>query len=216
MLLYEERKLLVEYGKKMVDRNLTKGTGGNLSIYNRDLKLMAITPSGFDYFKTKVEDIIIINDDGLVIEGKNKPSSEYMMHLILYKNRKDISAVVHTHSPYATTLSCLRLELPAVHYMIALAGKTVRCSEYATYGSLDLAENALVGIKDRKAVLLANHGLLAGDYNLENAFNIAEEIEYCSELYYRASSIGEPIILPDDEMEKVIEKFGTFKTYEVK
>lgn len=210
MLMKSQREQLVEYGKKLITSGLTKGTGGNLSIFDREQKLIAITPSGIDYFNIKSEDIVIMDINGQQIEGNKTPSSEFEMHRIFYEKRTDIDAIIHTHTIYATTISCLRWKLPAVHYMIALAGKDVRCAEYATFGTKELAENAFEAMKDRKAVLLANHGLLAGANNLENAFNITEEIEYCAELYYRTKSIGEPIILPDEEMGLMSEKFKTY------
>ncbi len=210
MLMKSQREQLVEYGKKLITSGLTKGTGGNLSIFDREQKLIAITPSGIDYFNIKPEDIAIMDIDGEQIEGSKAPSSEFEMHRIFYEKRTDIDAIIHTHTIYATTISCLRWQLPAVHYMIALAGKDVRCAEYATFGTKELAENAFEAMKDRKAVLLANHGLLAGANNLENAFNVTEEIEYCAELYYRTKSIGEPIILSDKEMELMSEKFKTY------
>ena len=111
---------------------------------------------------------------------------------------------------YATTIACLNWDLPPVHYMVALAGPNVRCAKYATYGTKELAENAFKAMENRKAVLLANHGLLAGAKDLANAFNITEEIEYCAELYYRTICIGEPVILSDEEMDLMLEKFKTY------
>lgn len=210
MLMKNEREEIIEYGKKLVTSNLTKGTGGNLSIFNREKGLMAITPSGIDYFQIKTEDIVILDLVGNIVEGDKRPSSEYEMHKIFYENRTDIDVMIHTHTMYATTLACLNWSLPAVHYMIAVAGVDVRCAKYATYGTRELAENAYEGMKDRKAVLLANHGLLAGAKDLANAFNITEEIEYCAELYYRTKSIGEPVILPNEEMTLMLEKFKTY------
>lgn len=210
MLMIEQREQLVEYGKKLITSGLTKGTGGNLSIYDREKGLIAITPSGIDYFEIIPEDIVIIDVDGKHVEGSKKPSSEFEMHRIFYKNRTDIDAIIHTHTMFATTMACLRWELPAVHYMIALAGKNVRCAEYATFGSLELAENAYEAMEDRRAVLLANHGLLAGAKDLANAFNITEEIEYVSEIYYRTKCIGQPVILSDDEMEIMAVKFENY------
>ena len=210
MLLREERESIVEYGKKLVTSNLTKGTGGNLSAFNREKGLFAISPSGIDYFKIKVEDVVVMDLEGNKVDGDRVPSSEYEMHRIFYANREDIDALIHTHTMYATTLACLNWELPPVHYMVALAGLNVRCAKYATYGTRELAENAFEAMKDRKAVLLANHGLLAGADTLANAFNITEEIEYCAELYYRAKSIGEPVILPEEEMVLMMEKFKTY------
>ena len=132
------------------------------------------------------------------------------MHKIFYEKRTDINAIIHTHTIYATTIACLNWDLPAVHYMIALAGPNVRCAEYATYGTKELAENAFKAMENRNAVLLANHGLLAGAKDLANAFNVTEEIEYCAELYYRTKSIGEPVILSDEEMDLMAEKFKTY------
>lgn len=210
MLMKNEREQIVEYGKKLIDANLTKGTGGNLSIFNREKQLMAISPSGIDYFKIKPEDVVILDLEGNRVDGDKSPSSEYEMHRIFYENRRDIDAIIHTHTMYATTIACLNWELPPVHYMVALAGLNVRCAKYATYGTKELAENAFEAMKDRNAVLLANHGLLAGAKDLANAFNITEEIEYCAELYYRTKCIGEPVILSEEEMTLMLDKFKTY------
>ncbi|WP_461613908.1 L-fuculose-phosphate aldolase [Clostridium sp. Marseille-QA1073] len=210
MLMEKERQLLVEYGQKLITSRLTRGTGGNISIFNREEKLMAITPTGIDYFKTKPEDIIVMNLKGEIVDGNRMPSSEYEMHKIFYENREDINAIIHTHTVYATTLACLNWDLPPVHYLVALAGHNVRCAKYATYGTKELAENALEAMKDRKAVILANHGLLAGANDLLNAFNITEEIEYCSEIYCRVKSIGDPVILQKEEMDLMIKKFKIY------
>lgn len=210
MLMQAERELLVEYGKKLITTGLTKGTGGNLSIYDRENKLMAITPTGIEYFKTRPEDIVVLTVDGEKVDGDKLPSSELEMHRVFYERRTDIDAIIHTHTIYATTLSCLNKPLPPVHYLVALAGPDVRCAKYATYGTKELAENAFEAMKDRKSVLLANHGLLAGANDLLNAFNIAEEIEYCSEIYYRTMCAGEPVILPEEEMKLMLNKFKTY------
>lgn len=210
MLMEKEREQLIEYGKKLVDTDLTKGTGGNLSIYDRQNGHVAITPSGIDFYKIQKADITILNLNGEVIEGETVPSSEWQMHLKEYQERDDIDAIIHAHTVYATVLSVLHEPLPASHYMIAVAGKDVRVAQYATYGSKELAETSFEAMKDRKAVFLANHGLLAGSYNLANAFNIIEEIEYCSKIYCIAKSIGNPVILPDEEMSLMAKKFENY------
>ncbi len=210
MLLEKERTLIVEYGQRLIKNGLTTGTGGNLSIFDRTQNLVAISPSGMDYFDVTAEDVVIIDLDGNVVDGNRTPSSEVSMHLIYYNRRKDINAVVHTHSTYATTISCLNWGLPAVHYLVAFAGDDVRCAEYATYGTPELAVNSFEAMHDRRAVLLANHGLVAGGMSIDHAFNIAEEIEFCAELYYRTKSIGEPVILDKDEMTLMQKKFETY------
>ncbi|WP_053366420.1 L-fuculose-phosphate aldolase [Bacillus sp. FJAT-27245] len=210
MLLQHEREKIVEYGKKLITSGLTKGTGGNISIFNREKGLAAISPSGLDYFSTEPEDIVVVDLDGNVVDGVRKPSSELEMHLIFYRKRDDIDALVHTHSPFAKTIASLRWELPAVSYLVAYAGPNVRCSEYATFGTKELAEAAFKGMEDRRAVLLANHGVIAGAHNIATAFTIAEEIEFCSQIYYQTKSIGEPVLLPEEEMATLAEKFKTY------
>lgn len=210
MKLKEERENIREYCLKMLRSGLTKGTGGNISIYNRQEGLVAISPSGMPYEDLTAEDIAVVNIDGEMIEGKNKPSSEISMHLGVYKNREELNAVVHTHSIFAKTLSSLRIELPAVSYLVAVAGKNVNCAEYASFGTPELATNALKGLGNNKAVLLANHGLLAVGVNIQDAFNVAEEIEMCCEVYVRSLSIGTPVILDNAEMDHMLERFKTY------
>ena len=210
VLLKYEREQIVEYGKKLIDTNLTRGTGGNLSVYDDKSGLMAITPSGMDYYELKAEDILVMDLEGKVVEGTKVPSTEYEMHRIFYVRRDDIKAIIHTHPVYTTTLACLNWDLPPIHYLIALAGPDVKCAKYATFGTKELAENAFEAMKSRKAVLLANHGLLVGAEDLPNAFNISIQIEYVAELYYRAKSIGEPVLLSSEEMELMMEKFKTY------
>ncbi len=210
MLMEKERRLIVEYGKKLVEHGLTRGTSGNLSIFNREKKLIAISPSGMDYYKIEAEDIVVLDIEGNIVEGHRKPSSELELHRIFYERREDVDAIIHTHTMYSTVLSCLNWSLPPVHYVLASAGMDVRCAEYATFGTRELAENAYKAMIDRKAVLLANHGLLTVGKNLREAFSLTEEVEYCAELYYRAKSIGEPKIILDEEMELMFEKFKSY------
>lgn len=211
MRFLKEREQIMAYGKMMVDKNLTKGSGGNISIFMREEGLMAITPSGIDYYAIKPEDIVIMDLDGNVVEGEKKPSSEHSMHSIFYREREDINAVVHFHSVYASVLACLEWELPPTHYLIAVSGgENVRCAKYATFGTEELARNAFEAMKDRYVVFLANHGMLAGAKDLPNAFGKAEEIELCAEIYYRAKSIGEPKVLPKEETDNLKRLFGSY------
>ena len=184
MRFYKERELLIEYGKLMLEKNLTKGSGGNLSIFIREENLMLITPSGIDYYSIKLEDIVVMDLDGNIIEGERKPSSEYALHSIFYEKREDINAIIHTHSIYASTLATLNWELPASHYLIAVSGgNNVRCAPYATFGTMELALNAYQSMKDRYAVFLANHGMIAGAKELNQALSKSEEIEICRAPY---------------------------------
>jgi L-fuculose-phosphate aldolase len=131
-----------------------------------------ITPSGLPYARTKPEDLIYLALDGAILSGSRKPSSEWPFHVAIYKARSDAQAIVHTHSPRATALSCARRGIPAFHYMIALCGGAdVRCADYATFGSPELATNAVRALEGRKAVLLANHGVIALGASLTGAIS---------------------------------------------
>jgi len=208
MLLQKEREMIVAYGKRMLSAGLTRGTGGNLSIYDRNLELMAITPSGIPYEEIEAEDIMIMKLDGTIVEGNKTPSSEHAMHEIVYRTREDVGAMLHVHSTFAVTLACLNEDLPAVDYMVAYSrGRSVKCAPYASFGTTDLAVNALKTMGDQNAVLLANHGMNVVGPDLPKAFAIAEQLEFCAELYVRARTIGKPVILPDDEMDQMVERF---------
>lgn len=210
MLLKKEREAVVRFCRKMLSIGLTKGTGGNISIYCREKGLFAISPSGIEYEEMEKEDVVVLDTEGNIVQGKRKPSSECELHRILYVNRKDINAVVHAHPIYCTVLATIGEGLPASSYLVALAGKDVRCAQYAAYGTAELAENAYKSMKDRNAVFLANHGLVTGGSDILNAFEIAEQIEFCAEVYVKARSIGTPLILSDEEMERMKIKFQTY------
>lgn len=211
MLMEAERKLVVEYGKKLVTSGLTTGTGGNISIYNPDEKLMVISPSGIDYFQTTVEDIVVMDLEGKIVEGKRKPSVEYPMHSIFYKNRLDIKSVVHTHATSCATMAALRWNLPATNYIIALTGGLeVPCAEYATFATPALAESALKGVGKGYACFLANHGFIGVGPNIHMAFNVAEEVEFCSDIYLRAKAAGEPVVIEENKMNELFEMIKSY------
>lgn len=210
MKLQNERQKVLEYCQLLLKSGLTKGTGGNISIYVPEENCVVISPSGMAYEALTAKDIVLIDLNGNLIEGDNKPSSEWPMHVAVYKQRPELLAVVHTHSVFAKTLACLREDLPAISYLVAVAGKMVKCAEYASFGTPELAKNALAAMEHSKAVLLANHGLLAAGQNIEEAFNIAEVIELCAEVYVRGRGIGKPVILDNVEMENMVEGFKTY------
>lgn len=171
-----------------------------------------ITPSGLPYARTKPEDLIYLALDGTILSGSRKPSSEWPFHVAIYKARPDAQAIVHTHSPRATALSCARRGIPAFHYMIALCGGAdVRCADYATFGSPELAENAVRALDGRKAVLLANHGVIALGASLAGAHTIVAEVENLAGQYLDLLASGlEPVILDAAEMERVSKKFAGY------
>lgn len=208
--MFSQKNEILHYGRKLITSGLTTGSGGNLSIIDRDNGLVAITPSGMEYFDMQPDDIVVVDTGGRVKQGERTPSSELSAHLALYRTRSEIHAVIHTHSVYASTLACLNWELPAVHYLVGFAGTKVPLAPYATYGSAELAENISRTIGDSNAVLLANHGLMSVGTDLRTAFMVAEEIELVARIYYQARCAGEPVILSDEEMKRVIDKFKTY------
>ncbi|MFV0504010.1 MAG: L-fuculose-phosphate aldolase [Lachnospirales bacterium] len=209
MLLDLQREKIVLYGNRMIENNLTTGSGGNISILDRKHKLIAITPSGILYNELTPKDVIVVDMDGNIVDGKNKPSSEINMHLAVYKNRKDVNSVVHTHSVYATAVACMGWDLEPLHYLIAVAGIEVKCAKYATYGTQELADNAIEALGNRGACLLGNHGLLAVGDSLSGAFSVAEHLEYVAQLTCITKQWGHVNILSHEQIHNVMDKFGT-------
>ena len=211
MLMQEERELIVEYGKKMSAARLSTGTSGNISIYNAEKGLMAISPSGMDYFSTQPEDVVITDLEANIVDGARKPSSEWGLHTTFYKHKPQARAVVHTHSMYCTTFAVLGQPIRAVHYVIGDTGvATVPCAPYYPFGTLELAEAAISVCGESNAVLLGNHGLVTCGSSLKSAYSLACNMEYIAELQYRAMCIGTPNVLSDEQMAEVMERFKTY------
>ena len=207
----EEKKELVEYGKKMSAEGLSSGTSGNLSIYLKEEGVVLITPSGIGYFDTTPEDIVVMDLEGNIIEGTRKPSSEWHLHTLFYKNKPEARAVVHTHSKFCTTLATLRMPIKAVHYVIADAGTNeVPCAPYRRYGTEELAKVAVESANESNAVLLANHGIVVCGKSLKSAYGLAKGMEYVAEIQVTAMSVGEPVVLSKEEMDEVLEGFKTY------
>ncbi len=211
MRMNEERQQIVAFGKKIASNNLTPGTSGNLSIYNSKEKLIAISPSGIDYYDTLEEDIVIIDLDGNIIEGSKKPSSEWRFHVAFYKRKPHIRAVVHTHSLYSTILSTLGMGIKAVHYGVGDSNAAeVPCAPYELYGTWSLAEEAVETAGESDAVILSNHGIITCGKNISSAYNLLCNLEYVAEVQCKAMMIGTPNILTNEEMKKVLEKFKSY------
>ena len=187
---------------------LNRGTSGNVSM--RDGAGMLITPSGVPYDALAPDQIVPVAVDGSA-SGPWRPSSEWRMHLDLYRTRPEVGAVVHVHSPHATALACLRRTLPAFHYMVAVAGgDDIRCAEYATFGTQALSDAMLEALEARQACLLANHGQVAIGPTPERALWLSGEVEALAQQYLLAQSVGEPVILDAAEMKAVLRRFGDY------
>lgn len=196
---------LIATARTMQPAGLNRGTSGNVSV--RSGEGFFITPTGLPYEALTAADIPLMALDGSW-QGTRKPSSEWRFHRDLYAARPEVGAVLHAHSPFAVSLACLRRELPPFHYMIArFGGETIRCADYAIFGSQALSTAALAALTGRKGCLLANHGLLVAGRDLAEAFALAVELEELCEQYWRACQLGEPVLLSAVEMAEVIEKF---------
>ncbi len=202
----EQRQELIDTVRQMNRLAINQGTSGNASVRVGDGYL--ITPSGMAYEALEPADIVEMSMDGQAA-GKRNPSSEWRFHQDLLTARPEFGAIVHTHGKGVMSIACHRRDIPPFHYMIAVAGGTsIRCADYATFGTQELSDNAVKAMSGRKACLLANHGLLAAGKTLAEALSLAVEVETLCETYWRSLQIGEPVILTEAEMQAVIEQFN--------
>jgi L-fuculose-phosphate aldolase len=205
------RESLLTNFKKLADLGLNKGTSGNASV--RTDKGFLVTPSGMNVDKMSAASMVEVDMTGKTISA-GKPSSEWRFHRDIYQAKPEVHGIVHTHSMFATSLSCLRQDIPPFHYMIAVAGgKDIRCAEYALFGTQALSDAAIVALQDRKACLLANHGMIALGKTLDQAVSVATEVETLCEQYWRALQVGQPQILSDQEMADVFEQFKDYANW---
>ncbi len=203
------RQQLIDTALAMNASGINQGTSGNLSV--RVEGGFLITPSALSYDKYQCEDIVFMNLSG-EWEGMRKPSSEWRFHKDIYLNRKDAEAVLHAHSPSCTTLACLNKKIPAFHYMVAIAGgNDIRCAPYATFGTQELSDYTLDALKERKACLLANHGMLCLEQDLSKALSLAIEVENLAHIYSQTLQIGTPLLIDEHEMTQVLEKFEDYR-----
>ncbi len=200
-----KRQAIIDHCLKMNSTGLNQGTSGNISIRHKDGLL--ISPSSRPYASLKPEDIMFLEMDGTA-HGPWAPSSEWRFHRDIMASRSETNAIVHAHPNYCTTLAIMGREIPAIHYMIAIfGGPTIRCGPYAIYGSEELSKHALAAMEDRKACLLAHHGMIAAGANIEQAFWLAEELETLAKQYHGCLQLGDPPLLSDQQIADVIEKF---------
>jgi L-fuculose-phosphate aldolase len=209
----------------MGPHGLNHGSAGNVSLrwHRGGAEGMLVTPSALPYDRCGLDDVvwmpIVARAPGAadpVPDGRRRPSSEWRFHHDLYAARDDIGAVVHAHAPHCTALACLpdvqRDGMPAFHYMVAAAGgRDVRCAPYATFGTQALSDHALAALDGRRACLLAHHGMIAVGATLEKALALAVELEWLARTYSAARALGTPGVLPDDEMDRVIERFRDYR-----
>ncbi len=202
------REQIVAACRQLDSSGLNRGTSGNASC--REGEHFLITPTGVPVDEITPSKIVALNFDGKVI-GIGKPSSEWQFHAAIYRARPEINAVVHTHAPHATALACLREDLPPFHYMIAIAGgDSVRCAPYALFGTDTLSHHAVAALADRKACLLANHGMITLGRDLDEAMVVAIELESLCQQYLIARQVGRPVLLSEEEMRAVIERFKSY------
>lgn len=203
------RTMVLDACRELTRRGLTHGKSGNVSV-RYDEQRFFVSPSGIDYELLQADDVPLMSLDGRWF-GRRRPSSEWRFHRDILKSRHDVGAIVHTHSPHATALACTGRGIPAFHYMVAIAGgRDIRCAPYHTFGTQELSDAALLALQDRKACLLANHGVIATGADLASAISLAGEVENLALQYGVTLTLGEVRILDDAEMRRVTEKFRTY------
>lgn len=205
------REQLLATTRKLSEVGLNRGTSGNASV--RDGEGFLVTPSGMAVEAMTPHDMVAMDFDGKV-HGEGKPSSEWRFHRDILASRPEVGAVIHTHSMFATTIACLRKDVPPLHYMMALVGgDSIRCAPYALFGSQALSDVALEALKDRKACLLANHGMIALGRDLDVAFAVTVEVETLCEQYWRTLQVGGPVLLSEQEMGEAMEQFKGYGSW---
>ncbi len=202
------REALAAAARRLAALGMNPGRSGNASA--RCGAAFLITPSGKSYETLAPEDLVAIGANGEP-RGTREPSSEWRLHRDVYARHPEAGAVVHAHSPYATTLACLRRGIPSFHYEVAFAGgPDIRCAGYATFGTQALSDLALAALEGRRACLLANHGAVAFGADVADAVGLAEKVEALARLYWQALQVGEPVLLDEVEMARVLGKFRTY------
>ena len=200
--------LVAEFARRSVSVGLNQGTSGNVSA--RSPEGFLITPSGRNMTELAAADMVPVAMDGQASVGL-RPSSEWRFHRDIYAAFPGAKAIVHAHSPFAVALACLRRDIPPFHYMVAMAGGgDIRCARYATFGTQALSDAVLEALRDRRACLMANHGLVAWGRGLAGALALAVEVEALCGQYLRCLQAGEPVLLSDAEMAEVLEKFKDY------
>ena len=213
MLMQEARERIAEYGRRMSSAGLSIGTSGNISVFDREAGLMAISPSGIDYFETEASDVVVMRLDGTIVEGERKPSSEAGLHARIYEVKPFAGGVVHTHSTYCTTLAVLHEPLRGVHYAIAeLGAAEMPVAPYRRFGSVELAEAVAdtLAATPAKGCIMANHGMVVCDATLDGAFALASNCEWAAGIQWRAMCAGTPQPLTGEQMDEALAAFATY------
>lgn len=197
--IYQAKKEVLEAAKKAFQAMLFAGTSGNLSIYLPEENVVVITPSSVRYEGMTIEDIVLIDLEGNVIEGKHKPSSEHLLHLALYKGVENVTSVVHTHSPYATAFAVNNKEIPLILVeMIPFLGGSVSVAPIAVAGTPAVGEGAVKAIEGRFACLLGNHGVVTVGNSIDQAYIRAEYVEDAAKICSLAMQNGEVVLIPPE------------------
>ncbi len=196
------REEIVQIGKEMLNSSLVVGTWGNISARVPGENYIAITPSGVDYNCIGPNGIVVMDMEGNIIEGDMKPSIEFGLHLAIYNNRNDVNAIVHTHSTYCTAMAIARKPIPgACEDLVQIVGGNVRVSTYALPGTLELGDNTVEALKDRNAVILANHGCLGAGKNLKETLKIVNVVEKSAKATIFAQLMGGVVELSKEDID---------------
>lgn len=208
--LRSEREDVSRIGRALLEKDLTRASGGNVSARNGDR--IAVSPSGIPYENVTPGDVPVTDLEGALLDGEHELSVETPLHTRIYAARENVGGIVHSHSPYASTFASLAEPIPASHYLIAFAGKKVPVAGYGPPGSEALAELAVDALgQEHDACLLQNHGVMALGEDADTALETAEMVEFVAQVHYQASAIGDPVIMDDDDLEYLVGMFGSYR-----
>lgn len=209
---YENQRKIQETALRAYNEQLVAGTSGNVSIFDHEAGIMAITPSNMNYSIMRPEDVVLMKLDGTIVEGAHKPSSEWRMHAGVYAERKDVNAIIHTHSPYATSFAVLHEEIPVILVeMMPFLGGEIPLSQFGMPGTDELAVNANKVLVNRNSCLLMNHGVLVIGKDLDQAYIRAQYVEDAARIYHYAREVGKPVTLGEDILDVLRAKYNLKK-----
>ncbi len=204
----EFKKLIVDTGRELYKQSLTIGTWGNISALDPETNLVYIKPSGMDYHEIKIKDIVVLDKKGEIVEGFRKPSIETSMHLAIYNARDDVGAVIHYHPIYSSVLAITGVSLPGISEdFVQLVGDKVICAKYGLPGSKELAKNAVIGLGERKAVFLLNHGTLCVGRDMKEAMKVCYVVEKTAHIFILSKNVGKCMVISEEDI-KIMQDFA--------
>lgn len=208
----DEKQQIVDMSLRLYNKQLIVGTWGNLSMKAKDKsskELYIVTPSGMEYEKTNIKDLVVLDEEGNILDGFRKPTSELKVHIKIYKSMENIKSVIHTHSTYATACAVAGVTIPMiVEDMVQHIGGDIKIAKYALSGTDELADYVVEALRNRKGALLKNHGVIGIGENMEDAYKSCVLIEKSAQILIYAKMLGHIHLLSTEDAQEMIEYYN--------